>query len=680
MSPDVYLEHYRISSSDGGKPVEIARNGPAVTYRAADLKSGAPVALTIVPISSVDPDERERFEEKARTAMLLDHINVAKTIAFGNTEDSFVFVSEYPPGETVDAWVRANGPMPPEAVLRVALQVVAALGAASFHGLTHPAIQPSNLVIVTGKTAEGGWPFVKLCHFGLSGLKSAPRHSEPDVSASDFASPEQLLQGKIDFRSEIYSLGATMCFLLTGVFYSAYPRTPQTKRFARPLRTLVARTLEDDPAERPQDPVLFTEELRACLTAIERRQLLRQRFGIPFSPAVAKPPRKRRIRQSRPTPLLAPIGSSPAPVEKVIPRRTNWRPALAIAAALLVLAAISILLLPTDVVTAAFHRNKPVQTIGVPVGVPDPSPGSVVQNHMRPTGSPIPSPNTVAATNVNRVAIVRSSPAVTQVANSAPAATAAPTPVIAPSAHAVAAQSTAPNDHVGAPSDAETAANRPENSAPGPSDTTVANVSNASAAPTTNSDSTVAASPVEGPSATPAVVAANNVSAEPPPPSESPDENPGGSTNDGIVQDDRNANREEAGPAPAIEEPSSRPPRGSSSSRSSERSHTRKAPVIGERKIRTSRVHERRALPDDHELGPPARGTVRARVVGITPAGNVIMTMPNGEQAIVSAQDAEQYSGTKVQRHRPRRVIIERRTIGAPAYPPYQPFVLPPDA
>jgi hypothetical protein len=71
---------------------------------------------------------------------------------------------------------------------------------------------------------------------------------------------------------------------------------------------------------------------------------------------------------------------------------------------------------------------------------------------------------------------------------------------------------------------------------------------------------------------------------------------------------------------------------------------------------------------------------VRARVVGITPAGNVIMTMPNGEQAIVSAQDAEQYSGTKLPHHRPRRVIIERRTIVAPAYPPYQPFLLPPDA
>src|SRR5262249_19444679 len=159
----------------------------------------------------------------ARTAMLLDHEHVARVVAFGTADKSLVFVSEYPQGDTVEEWVKANGPMPADAVLRAALQVVAALQAASFHGLTHPAIQPSNLIIVRGKTAEGGWPFIKLTHFALAGLKSAPGENVPDLSASDFASPEQLIQGKVDFQSEIYSLGATMCFLLTGVFYSAYP-------------------------------------------------------------------------------------------------------------------------------------------------------------------------------------------------------------------------------------------------------------------------------------------------------------------------------------------------------------------------------------------------------------------------------------------------------------------------
>jgi len=357
MRPEVFLEQYRITNSDDSTPREISRNGPAITYRASDLKSGAPVALTLIPIASVDPAERERFEEKARTTMQLDHVNIARTLAFGTAGDSFVYVSEYPVGETLESWVKSNGPMPPDAVLRVGLQVVAAVAAASFHGLTHPAIQPANLIIVPGKTTEGGWPFVKLTHFALSALKSAPGHADPDISASDFASPEQMLQGKADFRSEIYSLGATMCFLLTGVFYSAYPRSPQTRRFARPLRQLIAKTLEDDPELRPQDPVLFTDDLTNCLASIDRRQALQQRFGIPFRPVVAKPPRLRiRRRKAQPTSLLAPIGpaaASPlatgAPAtpdsEVVVPTRSRWRPALAIAACLLVIGLISALFL-----------------------------------------------------------------------------------------------------------------------------------------------------------------------------------------------------------------------------------------------------------------------------------------------------------------------------------------------
>jgi hypothetical protein len=102
--------------------------------------------------------------------------------------------------------------------------------------------------------------------------------------------------------------------------------------------------------------------------------------------------------------------------------------------------------------------------------------------------------------------------------------------------------------------------------------------------------------------------------------------------------------------------------------------------VVAERKSRPAKVHAPRALPADSEPGSPMHhGTMRARVAGITPAGNVILTLPSGEQAIVSPQDAEQYSGTKVPHRRPRRVIIERRTMLVRPYPPYQPFV-PPDA
>ena len=142
MERTTFAEHYRICVKGDGSPRELSRTGGAITYKAKDIRSGEAVALKRIPIASVDPAARERFEEQARAAQLLDHINIAKVSAFGVEEDQFVFVSEYLKGETLDSWIAANGPMALDAVLRIALQVVSALSAASFHALTHPAIRP----------------------------------------------------------------------------------------------------------------------------------------------------------------------------------------------------------------------------------------------------------------------------------------------------------------------------------------------------------------------------------------------------------------------------------------------------------------------------------------------------------------------------------------------------------
>ena len=119
--------------------------------------------------------------------------------------------------------------MPVEAVLRVALQIVRGLGTAAFYKIFHHAINPSNLVIVPGRTLEGDWPLVKIIHF----LGAAPTFSAAEVStarfdnSAPFASPEQLEKATVDFRSEIFSLGcARLVFFLTGAAPFALPGDP----------------------------------------------------------------------------------------------------------------------------------------------------------------------------------------------------------------------------------------------------------------------------------------------------------------------------------------------------------------------------------------------------------------------------------------------------------------------
>src|SRR5882724_13435608 len=171
MERTTFLGHYRISVDDGGARRELGRAGPAITYEAIDERFGETVALKLIPVSSIDSAAREQFEEQANAAARIKHVNIAKVFDFGNEGDHFVYISELLRGEPLALWVEQHGPMPADAVLRVAEQIVSLLSTASFHKLTHCAIQPSNLIIVPGSTPEGGWPFVKLMNFGLAGLR-----------------------------------------------------------------------------------------------------------------------------------------------------------------------------------------------------------------------------------------------------------------------------------------------------------------------------------------------------------------------------------------------------------------------------------------------------------------------------------------------------------------------------
>jgi serine/threonine protein kinase len=303
MEHTTFFEHYRICDNQGGLPV--SRTGAAINYKAIDTRSNEPVALQLIPIATIDETKLEQLEERARTAQKLDHVNIAKIFAVGVEHEYFGLVSEYLEGETADAWIVAHGPMPPDAVLRVGLQAVRAIAAAAFLELTHRAIQPSNLMIVPGQSPDGGWPFVKVLNFGLAGLES---HSESDQAAEiapslppQFASPEQLLNREIDFRSEMYSLGATMCFLLTGAVPLAVGgmkarlrlrRLPELRRAPRALRNLLAHMLRENPENRPQDPVAFEHEMRQCLTKIERRQAIGRTLGIPLAAVIPRKPKE----------------------------------------------------------------------------------------------------------------------------------------------------------------------------------------------------------------------------------------------------------------------------------------------------------------------------------------------------------------------------------------------------
>jgi Protein kinase domain len=407
MERTIFLQHYRVCLGSDGEPNELGRDGAVIAYEAVDERTGEPVALTLVPTDSVNPALRDQFEEQARAVQRLRHVNIAKVFDFGREGGNYVYISERLPGETLAAWVAQHGPMPADATLRVAEQVVSVLSSAVFHKLPYPPVEPAYIFVVPGQTPEGGWPLVKLTNFGLAGLTSdaespatieSPLPSEATklepkevasqqaTSAAGSASAESG-QPKREHRtpdldSEIYSLGGIMYFLVTGVALSAEAvRHPlKFSGFPKPLRNLLAQILHPNPDKRPKDLVVLGEMIRSCLLKVERRLALADRYGIPFRTTIPRP------AQQQPRRLL--------------------RTALAFGA-LVVAAAVAAAVLFPESVGGILHRSREAKSIGVLVGVPESSPTpAAVQNPSAPVA-----PATVLSQAANGALALTNQPA-----------------------------------------------------------------------------------------------------------------------------------------------------------------------------------------------------------------------------------------------------------------------------
>jgi serine/threonine protein kinase len=359
----MFSENYSVCLKEDGSPREIARSGPVVTYKAIGSDSGRVVAMQLIPLASIDEVERVRFEENARMAQKLDNADLASIFDVGLEHDHLVFVSEYPEGETADAWVRAHGPMPADAVLRIGLQVMNVLAEAATQSLAHRSIQPANLMILPGAAFDGGWPRVKLLNFGLGGLKVHSDESDTQEIAPpmqrEFSSPEQRENRPVDFRSDIFSLGAAMWFLLTGSAPSPLPTTESGPRLSAPtgavprfVRNLVSQMVRTNPQERPQDPAAFAKKIHAFLQKVERQTAFTRSFA-------------------------------PAAIPTTIPIREKKRiaPALALAAAIVVLASFGAFYL--------VRSQREAKPLGVIIGVPETAEGSSLPVTASPSASPI---------------------------------------------------------------------------------------------------------------------------------------------------------------------------------------------------------------------------------------------------------------------------------------------------
>ncbi|MBV8641809.1 MAG: protein kinase [Verrucomicrobia bacterium] len=276
------FEHFVITRRPDGSLWELGRGAMGVTYKAFDTNLRADVALKVINSHYLNSETaRQRFLREARAAASLRHPNVATVFHLGNAEGEFYYAMEYVEGETVERRVQREGPLPSELALRIARQVSRALIAADRQKLIHRDIKPSNIMLVVDEDEDH--LLVKVIDFGLA--KSLVAAVDQSVTMSmggfvgtpHFASPEQLEEKEIDIRSDIYSLGATLWFMLAGrppflgsmasVINQHLSQQPPSDVLVK-LHPRIAALLEKMLAKRPEDRFQSPADLKRELDEI----------------------------------------------------------------------------------------------------------------------------------------------------------------------------------------------------------------------------------------------------------------------------------------------------------------------------------------------------------------------------------------------------------------------------
>ena len=290
MAESLEFEHYQLLTNSDGSLMELGRGAMGVTYKAFDTNLYCDVALKVITASLLDSENAaERFLREARVAARLRHRNVASVFHLGKHGESYFYAMEFIDGETVYARVKREGPLDCVFGLDIAQQVACALIAAEEQQLVHRDIKPSNLMLVRESDGE---ILAKVIDFGL--VKSAVAESTAAghltmrggfVGTPYFASPEQLDRQPEDIRSDIYSLGVTLWYMLTGkptfmgsmasVIAQHLEKTPAYDSLAiLPVQvvSVLRRMLEKDKTKRIQTPWELRLELKSCIESLSAPQ------------------------------------------------------------------------------------------------------------------------------------------------------------------------------------------------------------------------------------------------------------------------------------------------------------------------------------------------------------------------------------------------------------------------
>jgi eukaryotic-like serine/threonine-protein kinase len=291
------LDHFQVEQIIGG-------GGMGAVFRGVDQRLGRVVAIKVIPGTKRDEQTLRRFQQEAQAAARLDHPNIARVYFVGESETWNYIVFEYIEGVNLRDLVVQQGPLSIDEAVFYTRQIAEALQHAHERDVVHRDIKPSNILI----TPQG---MAKLVDMGLARDTSIDK-STADQTASgvtlgtfDYISPEQARDPReADVRSDLYSLGCTLFYTLTGHppfpegtalqkllnHGSLPPPDPRGWRddISDELYDIMMRLMAKRPSDRYQRPIELVNDL---LILAEQENLPRSQgpSTITLGPSISQP-------------------------------------------------------------------------------------------------------------------------------------------------------------------------------------------------------------------------------------------------------------------------------------------------------------------------------------------------------------------------------------------------------
>lgn len=282
---------------------ELGKGGMGIVYKAHDSFLDINVAIKILK-GELSDSEAVSFQNEAKTQGKLKHSNIAEVLDFGQLKStgSMYLVMEYVSSQTLQNYLKKNGPLEPELAIDVFVQILEAIKHAHNHNIIHRDIKPSNVLVRKDETEK---LICKVVDFGIAKRmdQEVTGSSEAIVGSPYYMSPEQIDGLDVDERSDVYAIGCLFYKALTGnvpykgktqidTFHlhktGSYPKLPDNfseTRYGKQFEDIIETCLNKSPGERYQSVADILSEIKK-LRSLKNEQ--DKQFDIDEKPATSE--------------------------------------------------------------------------------------------------------------------------------------------------------------------------------------------------------------------------------------------------------------------------------------------------------------------------------------------------------------------------------------------------------